>query len=61
MISEVDTAPSNIKEAKKQAIDSSDDTEICLQYKLQIGNNLHAVSCEEWNTEDSKAVCETLV
>jgi hypothetical protein len=33
MISQVYTAPSNIKEAKKQAIDSSDDTEICLQCK----------------------------
>jgi len=50
MISEVDTASSNIKEAKKQAIDSSDDTEICLQCKLPVGNNLHAISCEEWNT-----------
>lgn len=56
MISEVDTASSNIKEAKKQAIDSSDDTEICLQCKLPIGNNLHAISCEEWNTEGSTAL-----
>jgi hypothetical protein len=56
MISEVDIAPSNIKEAKRQTIDSSDDTEICLQCKLPFGNNLHAVSCEEWNTEGSKAL-----
>jgi hypothetical protein len=53
MISEVETAPSNIKEAKKQAIDSYDDTDICLQCKLPIGNNMHAVSSKEWNTEDS--------
>jgi hypothetical protein len=56
MISEVDTAPSNIKEARRQAIGSSDDTEICLQFKLLIGNNLHAVSCEEWNTEGDKGL-----
>ena len=56
MIYEVDTAPSNIKVAKKQAIDSSDDTEICLQCKLPIGYNLHAVSCKEWNTEGSKVL-----
>jgi hypothetical protein len=56
MISEVDTAPSSIKEAKRQTIDSSDDNEICLQCKLPFGNNLHAVSCEEWNTEGSKAL-----
>jgi hypothetical protein len=36
MISEVDTTPSNIKEAKKQAIYSSDNTEICCQCKLPI-------------------------
>jgi hypothetical protein len=36
MISEVDAAPSNIKGAKKQVVDSSDDTEICLQCKEPI-------------------------
>jgi len=52
MISEDDTVPWNIKEAN----DSSDDTEVCLQCKLPIGNNLHAVSCKDWNTVGSKAL-----
>jgi hypothetical protein len=56
MISEVDTAPSNIKVAKRQTINSYDDIEICLQCKLPFGNNLHAVSCKEWNIEGSKAL-----
>jgi hypothetical protein len=53
---QVDTAPPNIKGAKKQAVDSADDTEICLQCKEPIVNNLHAVSRKEWNTEGDEAL-----
>jgi hypothetical protein len=54
MFSKIAMRTSN--KAKKQANDSSDDTEICLQCKLPIGNNLPAVRCKEWNTEGSKAL-----